>query len=115
MSVFTQNPLTALSDAQLLKRLDSLVQTERQTTLEILCHLIEMDRRSLYLGRGYTSLFEYCTRHLGYSESAAFRRIKTARCIRDFPEVYEMLAGTELNLSTVSKLSVLLTEENKDK
>jgi hypothetical protein len=46
--------------------------------------------------------------------SAASRRIKSARCIRDFPEVYGMLSKNEVNLSTVSKLSVILNEENKD-
>jgi hypothetical protein len=112
--MFKQNPLSSLSDSQIINRLDTLVQKERETTLEVLCHIIEMDRRSLYLGRGYASLFEYCTRHLGYSESAASRRIKTARCIRDFPEVYEMLAKNEMNLSTVSKLSGILNENNKN-
>lgn len=114
MVAIQKNPLSALSDSQLIKRLDALVQKERETTLDILAHLIEMDRRSLYLGRGYGSLFEYCTRHLGYSESAASRRIKTARCIRDFPEIYKMLSKNELNLSTVAKLSSILSEENKN-
>jgi 5-methylcytosine-specific restriction endonuclease McrA len=113
MIAIKKNPLSKLSDSQIIKRLDALVQKERETTLEILRHLIEMDLRSLYLGRGYGSLFEYCTRHLGYSESAAGRRIKTARCIRDFPEIYEMLSKNELNISTVSKLAVTLTEENR--
>jgi hypothetical protein len=113
MTAIKTNSLANLSDTQIIKRLDTLVRKERQTTLDVLCHIIEMDRRSLYLGRGYASLYEYCTRHLGYSESAASRRIKTARCIRGFPEVYGMLSKNELNLSTVSKLSGILNQENK--
>ena len=65
MIMFKQNSLSSLSDSELIQRLDNLVKKERQTTLDILCHIIEMDRRSLYLGRGYASLYEYCTRHLG--------------------------------------------------
>ncbi|MFH1755625.1 MAG: HNH endonuclease, partial [Candidatus Latescibacterota bacterium] len=112
-SALPANALAKLSDSQLIKHLELLVHNERQTTLNVLLHLIEMDRRSLYISRGYTFLFEYCTRHLGYSESAAMRRIKTARCIRDFPEIYEMLSKNELNLTTVAKLAEVLTKENK--
>jgi 5-methylcytosine-specific restriction endonuclease McrA len=113
MAINEQSSLSRLSDSQLITRLDQLAQKEKETTLEIVRHLIEMDRRSLYLGRGYASLFEYCTRHLNYSESAAMRRIKTARCIREFPEIYAMLSNSELNLSTVSNLCGILTKENK--
>jgi 5-methylcytosine-specific restriction endonuclease McrA len=114
MIISQQNSLSSLSDSQIINRLDTLVQKERKTTLEVLRHLIEMDHRSLYLEKRYTSLYEYCTRNLGYSESAAFRRIQTARCIRDFPDVYELLLKNELNLTTVSKLTGILTDENKD-
>jgi 5-methylcytosine-specific restriction endonuclease McrA len=114
MTAIKNNSLAKLSDSQIIKRLDDLVRKEHQTLLEVLRHLIEMDHRRLYLGRGYASLYEYCTRHLSYSESAASRRIKTARCIRDFPEVYRMLTKNEVNLSTVSKLSVVLNEKNKN-
>jgi 5-methylcytosine-specific restriction endonuclease McrA len=113
MTAIRRNSLAKLSDSQLLRRLDNLARKERQTTLEVLRHIIEMDHRKLYLGRGYASLYEYCTRHLGYSESAAFRRIQTARCIRDFPDVRDMLLKNELNLTTVSKLAGIMTDENK--
>jgi 5-methylcytosine-specific restriction endonuclease McrA len=109
------NPLSKLSDKELIHRLETLTQKERQTTLEILLHLIEVDRRSLYLPRGYASLFDYCTRRLRYSESAAMRRIKSARCIREFPEVYELLAKGRLNLATVSLIAGVLTKENKSR
>jgi hypothetical protein len=63
--------LSGLSDRELLARVKALVSRERATTLEILLHLIEVERRRLHLGLGYPSLFEYCTRHLGYSSTAA--------------------------------------------
>ncbi len=113
MIAINKNPLSELSDSQLIERLDSLVHKEKETTLEVIRHLIEMDRRSLYLGRGYGSLYEYCTRHLGYSESAAMRRIQTARCIREFPEIFAMLEKNELNLISVCMLAGILNDENK--
>jgi hypothetical protein len=101
-----------LSDRELLSRVKTLVSQERGTTLEILRHLIEVDRRRLHLGLGYPSVFEYCLRHLGYSSSAAGRRIHAARCIRDYPEVYGLLEKNELNLVTVSLVASILTDAN---
>ena len=86
--------LSGLSDRELLARVKVLVSQERATTLEILVHLNEVERRRLHLRLGYPSLFEYCTRHLGYSSSAAGRRIHAARCVRDYPEIYGLLEKT---------------------
>jgi hypothetical protein len=114
MIAINQNSLSRLSDSQLIKRLDALVQKERETTLDVIRHIIEFDRRKLYLGIGYGSLYKYCILHLGFSEPAAMRRIKTARCIVDFPEIGRLLEKNQLNLTSVCKLAGILNEENKD-
>jgi hypothetical protein len=89
-----------------------LVSRERAVTLEILVHLIEVERRRLHVGLGYASMFDYCTRHLGYSSSAASRRIQAARCIRDYPVVHELLERNEVNLVTISLIASILPTEN---
>jgi hypothetical protein len=104
--------LRGLSDRELLSRVKDLVSRERAVTLEVLVHLIEVERRRLHLGLGYPSMFDYCTRHLGYSSSAASRRIQAARCIRDYPEVYALLEKNEVNLITVSLIASILGEAN---
>jgi len=48
--------LSTLSDTQLLKALQSLLGTERETTLAILHHLIELDERKLYREAGYSRM-----------------------------------------------------------
>ena len=53
-------------------------------------------------------------RGLGYSESAAARRIRTARCVARFPEVLALLKSNEVNLSTVAHVSNVLDKRNKD-
>jgi 5-methylcytosine-specific restriction endonuclease McrA len=113
MIAIHHNPLSRLSDSQLIQRLDALVQKERETTLEVIRHIIEFDRRKLYLGIGYNSLHKYCILHLGFSEPAAMRRIQAARCIRDFPEIDPLLAKNELNLTGICKLAGILNERNK--
>ena len=71
MIAIQKNSPAGLTDSQLIMKLDALVEKERETTLEVLRHIIEFERRKLYLGIGYGSMFEYATRRLGYSESAA--------------------------------------------
>jgi len=108
----TSASLRGLSDGELLTRVKELVSRERAITLEILVHLIEVERRTLHLGLGYPSMFEYAIRHLGYSASAAARRIRAARCVRGYPEVYGLLEKNEVTLITISLVAPILDESN---
>ena len=107
--------LRSLSDKQILSKLNELVSRERSLTRGVLLHLNEIERRRLHLKLGYASMFDYCTTGLGYSSSAAARRIRTARCIARYPEVLALLKSNEVNLSTISQVSRILTPENKDR
>ena len=80
--------------------------------LSSLGFIVETERRKIYLKVGYSSLFDYCIKVLGYSESQAMRRISAARCIVQFPDVFPLLQTNELNLSTISRVSKILTAEN---
>jgi hypothetical protein len=105
--------LRSLSDTDLQSRIEALTGRERETTLQILLHLAEIERRRLHLTLGFRSMFHYCTAALRYSESGASRRIQASRCVSRFPDVYDMLARGDVNLSTVSRVSRVLTEANK--
>ena len=105
--------ISSISDQELLNKLSGLVKIENETTIEILLYLAELEERKLYLSMGYSSLFDYCQRKLGYSEPAAVRRIKAARCIKDFPEVKDLLLKRQVSLSTVCLFAPLLNSENK--
>jgi len=107
------NTIRKLSDSALLNRLNALSDRERVTTLEILLHLSEVDRRELYLGEGFSSLFAYCTGRLEFSESAAGRRVRAARCIRTHPEIGTLLHRREVNISTVSRIAGVIDGKNK--
>lgn len=107
-------PIRSLSNHELLTRTETLVARERELTLDVLLHLNEIERRRLFLKQGYASMFVYCTTTLGYSESAANRRIRTARCIARFPTTLDLLKRNEVNLSTVTRVSRILTAENAE-
>ncbi len=104
--------LQILSDSKLLSGIQALNDRERKIRLTVLFYLREIDKRRLYLPLGYNSLFEFCTRHLGYSRSSAYRRIEAARCIGRFPEAAVMLLTGELNLSVLTLISGIITKDN---
>src|SRR6478672_4085588 len=119
--------LEKLSNEELDDKLKSLVRQEREILSEILEHICEIDRRKFYLKMAYSSLFDYLTRHLGYSAGSAQRRIDAARLLREVPELSQKLESGTLNLSqvslvqkavrlkkaTVSKREILESLENK--
>ena len=105
--------LSKLTDSTLLSQTEKLVREERETTTAILHHLREIDRRKLFAVRGFGSLFEYCTRGLGYSESAAQRRIASMRLVRELPEIEEKIQNGELSLSVVAQAQRFFRQEAK--
>ena len=109
----TDGELRELSNRQLLCRLQLAMRGERAMTIKILRHLGEIERRKLYLDLGHGSMFDYCTRRLGYSSSAAWRRIQSARCIRRYPDLLPLLHNRELSLSTITLIAPILADHNK--
>jgi len=103
--------LKNISNVELINRLKSLVKQEQHLTLNILPHLIEVERRKLYLDLGFRSLYDYCTRELKYSESGAIRRIYAARAIEKCPTAMEYLVKGLVNLSALSLTWKYVTPE----
>ena len=103
------------TDHELRGSLSQLVETEQCATARIVFRLGELEARSGYLQAGYSSLFAYCTIALGYSEPAAIRRIKAARCVRRFPMVGKLLKQRKLTLTTVCTLAEVLDRRNERK
>ena len=91
-----------LSDQDLTATLDSIALRERENTVELLRHLIEFDSRKLYRELGYPSLFEFCTGRLKLSHGSAYRRVSAARCLKENPELAEMLVSGKVSLCTVA-------------
>lgn len=54
-----------MNNLELENALEASVRDERVATALVLKYLREVEKRKLYLERGYTSLFAYCTGKLG--------------------------------------------------
>ena len=102
-----------LCNQQLLFQTKFLVQKERNTHIQVLHHLEEIDSRKLYLELGFSSLFDYSVKELGYSEGAAYRRIKAMKLCRDLPDTENRLQSGKLNLSSASQLQAFFEKQAK--
>ena len=104
--------LKSLADAALLERLCTLRGRERAVLVRILYLLNEVERRRLYVGRGYASLYEFCIDALGYSRSAAMRRIHAARCVKICPAAARLLRSGAISLTALAMVSGIINSSN---
>lgn len=103
---------SGLSDQALMGKIEGLVETERFSLVDFLLHLGELDRRKACDRTSHASIFNYLTRHLGFSESDAVRRVRVAQAARKYPSILGMLGRGELHIVGVSLLVPILTAEN---
>ena len=96
--------LSGLPDQVLLAHTRSLVLHEQALQLAVLDHLREIHTRHLHLRLGFSSLFDYAVRELGYSEGAAWRRIKAMRLCSQTAGTRERLQDRSLTLSAAALL-----------
>ncbi|MGZ3782872.1 MAG: HNH endonuclease [Pseudobdellovibrionaceae bacterium] len=107
------NPLSKISNSDLEFQLKNLVAKERKLLHVILEHIKEVDLRKIYLERAYSSLYEYLVKELGYSGSAAMRRLEAARLLKEVPTLAEKIQDGSVNLSQLGELSRALKEKEK--
>ena len=96
--------VSALSDDRLLARTKELSGIEHHLEVVVIDHLREIHKRRLYLRRGFSSLFDYAVRELGYSDAAAWRRIKAMRLCADVEGVRERLQNGTMTLNAAAQL-----------
>lgn len=105
--------LKDISDKSIITSLKELIKNESELIAEVVLHLSEVYTRRLYLSEGYSSLFNYCVKGLGYSEGASCRRIEAAKALKANPEIYSLLKERKLSLCTVSEISKVERQEDK--
>lgn len=104
--------LRSLSDAQLVERLPALVQLESHAMVDVIEHLVEMERRRLYLSSSCPSLYRYCIDRLGYAEDAALNRHRVAQLALRLPQVLDELRARTIHMTGIFLLSKHLTADN---
>lgn len=94
----------SISDDDLIFETERLIKTERKITHLILWHISEIEERKIYAQLGFESMYSYLTRALGYSESAAYRRLQSARLLKKVPEISSKLEAGSLNLTQLAEV-----------
>ena len=106
-------PLKHLSDKVLLENTEILVRQEREILTAVLNHLREIERRRLFSGLGFSSLFDYAVKKLGYSNDQAYRRINAMRLIKEVPEVENKIHSGAITLASASLAQAFFRREQK--
>jgi 5-methylcytosine-specific restriction endonuclease McrA len=96
--------LHRIDDATLLGRLHQLVARERAGMAALLAHLAEVEARKLHVAAGYSSMFDYCLREFRWTEQTTVKRLRAARCARQYPVIFDAVADGRLNVSGVVML-----------
>lgn len=105
--------LTNLSNQELVTKAKFISAEERRLVSELLHYLVEIEKKRLFAMYGYSSMFEFVTKELGYSEASAHRRISAMRLMIDNPEIETKIKEGKVSLSGASKLYVFLQQEKK--
>jgi 5-methylcytosine-specific restriction endonuclease McrA len=103
--------LAKISNSDLISSFKRLVKTERKITHLVLLHIIEVENRKLHLQLGYDRMFSYLTKEMGYSEYAAYERIRAAQLLKKIPGISEKIESGTLNLTQITEVQKCLREK----
>ncbi len=105
--------VAALSDQGLLQRVKELTAIEQYVEGVVIDHLRELERRQLYLTLGFSSMYDYAVRELGYSTGAAWRRLKAMRLCEEVPGARGRLLEGTLTLDAAAQLQHAFEQQER--
>ena len=103
--------VSRLSDEQLLISTAAACAREHASTVDVVRHLMEVERRKLYLLQACSTLSAYA-KQLGLSKDAARKRVKVARIATFIPQVFDELEQRRVHLTVLYMLARVLTPKN---
>jgi 5-methylcytosine-specific restriction endonuclease McrA len=90
------------------EKLLKLVRLEKKVTAKILNCLQIVSEQKLYFSKGYSSLFDYMVRGLGYSETTASFRLSCLRMIEIVPEIKDKIESGALTYTSLARAHKVL-------
>ena len=106
--------VSALSDDRLLEQTTKLALLDHEVQVFVIDHLLEIETRGLYLSRGYSNLFAYVTRGLGYSDGAAWRRIAAMKLCARIEGTRDRLRDGSLTLDAAAQLQAAFERRDRE-
>jgi len=109
----TKVEIVKLSNSDLVSGLKLRVSQEKELVTQVIYFLAEVQKRRLFFEYGYSSLFQFCMKELGYTEAESQLRINAMRVILEIPEVKDKLACGSLSLTSLSQAQSYFREKDK--
>ena len=107
--------VSGLCDDRLLEQTGKLARLDHQVHVFLIDHLCEIEARRLYLRRGFSSLFDYVKRGLGYSDAATWRRINAMELCTRIEGVRERLWDGSLALDAAAQLQAAFKRRERER
>ncbi|MCY4508062.1 MAG: hypothetical protein OXG35_14060, partial [Acidobacteria bacterium] len=107
--------VSGLSDDQLLEQTRRLAALDHQIHVFVIDHLCEIEARRAYLDRGFSSLFDYVKRGLGYTDAATWRRIGAMKLCTRIDGVRERLWDGSLTLDAAAQLQAAFERRERER
>ena len=107
--------VSGLSDSQLLEQTGKLAALDHQIQVFVIDHLLEIESRRVYLSRGFSGLFDYVARGLGYSDAAAWRRINAMKLCAHVEGTRERLRDGSLTLDAAAQLQAAFERRDRER
>jgi hypothetical protein len=105
--------LEKLSNHDLHRSAVRVAREEQELAIQVLDHLREVARRRLHSQLGFSSLFDYTVRALGFSEPAAAQRVQALRLTEAVPQARQDLESGKLSLSSAAAVQRFIRKEEK--
>jgi HNH endonuclease len=93
-----------MKDDKLITDIKYWVNRERDALEKVISHLRLVQDRRLHLKMGYSSLFQFAVKELGYSETSAQRRVAVVRPQMKLPDVLKEKGHNLSTLGLIEKL-----------
>lgn len=98
---------------EVTKELKSLKQKEDISIADVIRALSKVYLDKSYREEGYSSLYSFCTKGLGYSEGGAMRRIQAAKLLSSDASLHEKLSKGVVTLCSLSEVAKIKEEETR--
>ena len=105
--------LNTLTNEMLIEKTKALMEREREITSRLLECLEEMEHRRLHSKMGYSSLFDYLVKGMGYPEGSASLRINAMRLTKKIPEARAEIASGALTVTNAATLNYFMERDRK--
>src|SRR5436190_21965269 len=87
-----------------------LIKKENILSVQILKNIQEMFEQKIHLEMGYSSMFVFCVKELGMSETSAQRRYDALKISQFVPNLPDKIASGQISLSRVAEVSKFMRQ-----